>query len=124
MNEESGFYNDAGLSRIANILQIGSFLMNAEQLQNEDIMKALDYQNLNYLDFIMDNQKIILEKLENIEKRLDKLENMWYNKYIDTNEIKITYADKIPSFHFVYKLRYLVSISFAYWWFGGYGAIK
>lgn len=76
MNEESGFYNDAGLSRIANILQIGSFLMNAEQLQNEDIMKALDYQNLNYLDFIMDNQKIILEKLENIEKRLDKLENM------------------------------------------------
>ena len=105
MNEESGFYNDAGLSRIANILQIGSFLMNAEQLQNEDIMKALDYQNLNYLDFIMDNQKIILEKLENIEKRLDKLENMWYNKYIDTNEIKIVYADKIPSFHFVYKLR-------------------
>lgn len=103
MNEESGFYNDAGLSRIANILQIGSFLMNAEQLQNEDIMKALDYQNLNYLDFIMDNQKIILEKLENIEKRLDKLENMWYNKYIDTNEIKIEYADKIPSFHFVYK---------------------
>ena len=76
MNEESGFYNDVGLSRIANILQIGSFLMNVEQFQNEDIMKALDYQNLNYLDFIMDNQKIILEKLENIEKRLDKLENM------------------------------------------------
>ena len=76
MNEESGFYNDAGLSRIANILQIGSFLMNAEQLQNEDIMDALDYQNLNYLDFIIDSQKTILKKLENIEKRLDKLENM------------------------------------------------
>ena len=77
MNEESsGFYNDAGLSRIANILQIGSFLMNAEQLQNEDIMDALDYQNLNYLDFIIDSQKTILEKLKNIEKRLDKLENM------------------------------------------------
>lgn len=76
MNEESGFYNDAGLSRIANILQIGSFLMNAEQLQNEDIMDALDYQNSNYLDFIIDSQKTILEKLENIEKRLDKLENM------------------------------------------------
>ena len=76
MNEESGFYNDAGLSRIANILQIGSFLMNAEQLHNEDIMDALDYQNLNYLDFIIDSQKTILEKLENIEKRLDKLENM------------------------------------------------
>lgn len=76
MNEESGFYNDAGLSRIANVLQIGSFLMNAEQLQNEDIMDALDYQNLNYLDFIIDSQKTILEKLENIEKRLDKLENM------------------------------------------------
>ena len=88
MNEESGFYNDAGLSRIANILQIGSFLMNAEQLQNEDIMDALDYQNLNYLDFIIDSQKTILEKLKNIEKRLDKLENMWYNKYIDTNENK------------------------------------
>lgn len=90
MNEESsGFYNDAGLSRIANVLQIGSFLMNAEQLQNEDIMDALDYQNLNYLDFIIDSQKTILEKLENIEKRLDKLENMWYNKYIDTNENKL-----------------------------------
>ena len=77
MNEESsGFYNDAGLSRIANVLQIGSFLMNAEQLQNEDIMDALDYQNLNYLDFIIDSQKTILEKLKNIEKRLDKLENM------------------------------------------------
>ena len=77
MNEESsGFYNDAGLSRIAAVLSIGSFLMNAEQLQNEDIMDALDYQNLNYLDFIIDSQKTILKKLENIEKRLDKLENM------------------------------------------------
>lgn len=76
MNEESGFYNDAGLSRIASILSIGSFLMNAEQLQNEDIMDALDYQNSNYLDFIIDSQKTILEKLKNIEKRLDKLENM------------------------------------------------
>ena len=77
MNEESsGFYNDAGLSRIANVLQIGSFLMNIGQLQNEDIMNALDYQNLNYLEAIMDNQQTILEKLKNIEKRLDKLENM------------------------------------------------
>ena len=77
MNEESsGFYNDAGLSRIANVLQIGSFLMNAGQLQNEDIMDALDYQNSNYLNFIIDSQKTILEKLKNIEKRLDKLENM------------------------------------------------
>ena len=77
MNEESsGFYNDAGLSRIANVLTIGSFLMNAEQLQNEDLMDALDYQNSNYLDFIIDSQKTILEKLKNIEKRLDKLENM------------------------------------------------
>ena len=76
MNEESGFYNDAGLSRIAAVLSIGSFLMNAEQLQNEDIMDALDYQNSNYLDFIIDSQKTILEKLKNIEKRLDKLENM------------------------------------------------
>ena len=77
MNEESsGFYNDAGLSRIANVLTIGSFLMNAEQLQNEDLMDALDYQNSNYLDFIIDSQQTILEKLKNIEKRLDKLENM------------------------------------------------
>lgn len=76
MNEESGFYNDAGLSRIASVLSIGSFLMNTEQLQNEDIMDALNYQNLNYLEAIVDNQQIILEKLENIEKRLDKLENM------------------------------------------------
>lgn len=66
-------------------------------------MNALDYQNLHYLEAIVDNQQTILEKLKNIEKRLDKLENMWYNKYIDTNEIKIAYANKIPSFHFVYK---------------------
>lgn len=76
MNEESGFYNDAGLSRIANVLQIGSFLMNMEQIQNEDIIDALDYQNSNYLEAIIDSQKTILEKLKNIEKRLDKLENM------------------------------------------------
>lgn len=77
MNEESsGFYNDAGLSRIADVLQIGSFLMNVGQLQNEDIMNALDHQNLNYLEAIVDNQQTILEKLKNIEKRLDKLENM------------------------------------------------
>ena len=77
MNEESsGFYNDAGLSRIADVLQIGSFLMNVGQLQNEDIMTALDYQNLNYLEAIVDNQQTILKKLKNIEKRLDKLENM------------------------------------------------
>lgn len=74
--ESSGFYNDAGLSRIADVLQIGSFLMNVGQLQNEDIMNALDYQNLNYLEAIVDSQKTILEKLKNIEKRLDKLENM------------------------------------------------
>lgn len=74
--ESSGFYNDAGLSRIADVLQIGSFLMNVGQLQNEDIMNALDYQNLNYLEAIVDNQQTILEKLKNIEKRLDKLENM------------------------------------------------
>ena len=77
MNEESsGFYNDAGLSRIANVLSIGSFLMNMEQIQNEDIIDALDYQNSNYLEAIVDKQQTILEKLENIEKRLDKLENM------------------------------------------------
>ena len=77
MNEESsGFYNDAGLSRIADVLQIGSFLMNVGQLQNEDIMNALDYQNLNYLEAIVDNQQTIIKKLKNIEKRLDKLENM------------------------------------------------
>ena len=77
MNKESsGFYNDAGLSRIAAVLSIGSFLMNAEELRNEDIIDALDYQNLNYLEAIVDKQQTILEKLENIEKRLDKLENM------------------------------------------------
>lgn len=76
MNEESGFYNDAGLSRIANVLQIGSFLMNMEQIQNEDIIDALDYQNSNYLEAIVNKQQTILEKLKNIEKRLDKLENM------------------------------------------------
>ena len=70
MNEESsGFYNDAGLSRIANVLQIGNFLMNVSQLQNEDIMNALDYQNLNYLEAIVDNQQIILKKIKKYWKK-------------------------------------------------------
>ena len=40
------------LALAANIFQVGSFFMNMEQLQNEDLMKALDYQNLNYLENI------------------------------------------------------------------------
>lgn len=75
----SDIADDALLERLAiaaNVFQVGSFLMNMEQLQNEDLMKALDLQNLNYLDIILQNQNEILIQLKNISERLDKLEKI------------------------------------------------
>lgn len=66
-------YDAASLERlaiIANVLQVGSFAMNAEQLSNDDIINAIADQNQNYLEVIMANQKLILEKLEKLEKNI------------------------------------------------------
>lgn len=66
-------YDEASLERlaiIANVLQVGSFAMNAEQLSNDDIINALADQNQNYLEVIVANQKLILEKLEKLEKNI------------------------------------------------------
>ncbi|MEG0153166.1 MAG: hypothetical protein RR744_08335 [Cellulosilyticaceae bacterium] len=66
-------YDAASLERlaiIANVLQVGSFAMNAEQLSNDDIINAIADQNQNYLEVIITNQKLILEKLEKLEKNI------------------------------------------------------
>lgn len=54
------------LSVLANILQVGSFIMNQEQISNDEIMKALERQNQIYLAEILETQKEILEKLNRL----------------------------------------------------------
>lgn len=67
------------LAIAANVFQVGSFLMNIKQLSNDDIMKALDLQNANYLEKILNGQKEILQLLNNLSERIDKIEKLWYN---------------------------------------------
>lgn len=64
------------LAIAANVFQVGSFLMNIKQLSNDDIMKALDLQNANYLEKILYNQKNILQQLKDISERIDKIEKI------------------------------------------------
>ena len=70
LNEDANVLEN--LSILANLCQLSSFFMNQEQLSNDDIMRALDYQDSHILAQILENQKLILE-------RLDKLEKIWYN---------------------------------------------
>lgn len=64
------------LAIAANVFQVGSFLMNIKQLSNDDIMKALDLQNANYLEKILNGQKEILQLLNNLSERIDKIEKL------------------------------------------------
>ena len=56
------------LSILANILQIENYAMNIEQLSNDDLMKELKSQNQDYLEEILRTQKLILERLDKLEK--------------------------------------------------------
>ena len=56
------------LSVLANVLQIENYAMNVEQLSNDDLMKELKLQNQDYLEEILRTQKLILERLDKLEK--------------------------------------------------------
>ena len=66
LNEDANVLEN--LSILANLCQLSSFFMNQEQLSNDDIMRALDYQDSHILAQILENQKLILERLDKLEK--------------------------------------------------------
>lgn len=64
------------LSILANIMQVGSFVMNVEQLSNDDLMKELKVQTDGYLKVLMKREEEIVSKLDEVLERLDKLEKI------------------------------------------------
>ena len=68
-------YNDE-LSLLANILQVANFIMNVQEISNDEIMKMLEKQNTDYLEkllLMLDKQND--EYFDKILSRLDDLEN-------------------------------------------------
>lgn len=53
------------LDVISNILQILNYYENTQQTSNDRIMKELQHQNKEYLEIIIEQNKKILERLEN-----------------------------------------------------------
>lgn len=53
------------LNIMANLLQIMTFLMTLSEASNDRLMKELQHQNKDFLQQILDNQKIILERINN-----------------------------------------------------------
>lgn len=66
------------LSRMANITQLITYILESEDLSNSDIAKELDKQNTLYFKQILENQNTILKRLDFLEdnivsmKKLDK----------------------------------------------------
>ena len=61
------------LNTFANLVQIASYQELLEQANNDDIMTELDRQNKVFLERILKNQQLIIERLE-------RLENVRYNR--------------------------------------------
>lgn len=69
------------LALLANILQVANFIMNAQQISNDEIMKMLEKQNTDYLEKLLlmfDKQndeyfEKILLRLDNVEEKIDLL---------------------------------------------------
>ena len=55
------------LNTFANLVQIASYQELLEQANNDDIMTELQHQNTEYLEQIIKNQTLILERLERLE---------------------------------------------------------
>lgn len=55
------------LEIIANILQVVNYLENVQQTSNDEIMKALERQNREYLETAIKQNKEIIERLERLE---------------------------------------------------------
>lgn len=51
------------LTMFDTFLQMADFQMNVQQSSNDDIMRALEHQNKDYLEKIIANQEEILKKL-------------------------------------------------------------
>ena len=66
-------YGNSLLIGIEELSYFVDTVLNYSELVNQ---KKIEKTRNERLDKIMDNQQTILEKLKNIEKRLDKLENM------------------------------------------------
>ena len=54
------------LNIMANLLQIMTFLMTLSEASNDRLMKELQHQNKDFLQQILDNQKIILERINHV----------------------------------------------------------
>lgn len=66
MNDDKQLEVLERLSLLANVLQVGSFVMNEQQISNDELMKVLELQNRHYLEGILANQRLILEKLNKL----------------------------------------------------------
>ena len=66
-------YGDSLLIGIEELSYFVDTVLNYSEFVNQ---KKIEKTRNERLDKIVDNQQTILEKLKNIEKRLDKLENM------------------------------------------------
>lgn len=55
-----------GLNFYANILQVASYQELLAQANNNDILRELQHQNKDYLETILNNQKIIIARLERL----------------------------------------------------------
>ena len=66
-------YGNSLLIGIEELSYFVDTVLNYSELMNQ---KKIEKTRNERLDKIVDNQQTILEKLKNIEKRLDKLENM------------------------------------------------
>ncbi|MCI8378560.1 MAG: hypothetical protein HFH72_08580 [Lachnospiraceae bacterium] len=54
------------LTMFDTFLQVADFQMNVQQSSNDDIMRALEHQNKEYLEKIIANQEEILKKLADL----------------------------------------------------------
>lgn len=54
------------LTMFDTFLQMADFQMNVQQSSNDDIMRALEHQNKEYLEKIIKNQEEILSKLADL----------------------------------------------------------
>lgn len=61
------------LSRLADILQLANFIMNVAEASNTDIMKELQKQDNDYLEFIISEIKAIRKQQEEILQAIDEL---------------------------------------------------
>ncbi len=70
MDSEINSY--AALALLANICQLDSWQMNRKSLSNEHLLKYLQHQDSDYLNKIIEQNDIIIAKLNKILQIIDK----------------------------------------------------